>query len=143
MSVLGYPARLVAGELQRAVYTRLTGDQVLSAMAPVFDHVPEDATRPYVTLGEAIETPVGAHDRYGRSVLLVLHVWSDQDGMTEATTIANRLVELLDHQAEELEVAGHRVVSARFVDAAPQRDPDQRIRHVPVRFRVQTEQQQA
>jgi hypothetical protein len=136
------PAGYAAGALQRALYARLAGDPVLvAAGCGVWDDVPEDAAMPYLTLGEAVEVPSSSHDRPGRQVLVTLHVWSRYRGMAEANAVAGRVVELLDHQQRQIPVAGHHLVAFRFVDAVPQRDPDPLIRHVPVRFRAETFQE--
>lgn len=129
-------------EVQQAIYDRLTGDATLGALiAGVFDHVPEGTAYPYVTLGEVITTPDNRHGGFGRSVVATLHVWTQARGFAEALAIEARLVELLDHQA--LPLAGHHTVSVRYefsqtlTDPAPPGD----IRHIPIRFRITTEQE--
>ncbi len=108
-------------------------------LAGVYDHVPETARRPYVVLGEAIETPDNTHDGFGRIVVATLHVWSDYRGHAEQLAICDRLVRLLDHSRQEL--AGHRCISIRHELTQPLRDPDPKIRHLSVRFRITTEQE--
>jgi hypothetical protein len=137
-------ARAVGAPLQKALYATLSADEplrVLLGRPAVFDHVPETKRYPYVTIGEALETPDNAHGQFGRNVLLTVHVWSDQRGFLQGQQIVDRLVQLLDHQRGALAIQGHRVVSIRFENAEPVRDPDPDIRHVPVRFRVITEQE--
>lgn len=126
--------------LQTALYERLAADQTLAGMVQgVFDHVPEPVAYPYVVVGEAVETPRNHHGGYGREVLATLHVWSAYRGFAEALRIAARLVELLDHR--DLAAAGHATVAVRHEQTLTLRDPDPKIRHVPVSFRVVTEQQ--
>ncbi len=127
-------------EIQTAIYRRLTGDATLTALVTgVLDDVVESQAHPYVVLGEAIETPDNAHNRFGRQVVATLHVWSRFRGFSQALAIAGRLVELLDHQPMTL--TGHVVVSVRHEFTQTLRDPDPEIRHVPVRFRITTEQE--
>lgn len=126
--------------VQQAFYDRMTGDPTLMAMAGVWDYVPENASHPYVVLGEAIETPRNAHGEFGRETVETLHVWSRSRGFSEALTILSRLVELFDHQP--LTVDGQDMISVRYEFSQALRDPDPEIRHIPIRFRVTTEQQQ-
>ena len=139
MSLPG-PARSVLGLLQAALYTRLSEDEQLVDELGwgVYDQVPEDASYPYIGLGEAFETPDNDLGSFGRNVLLVLHLWSRYQGYAQATEALDRVVQLLEHQS--LEITGHRVISVHFVDAQTVPDPDPTIRHAPVRFRALTEQ---
>lgn len=130
--------------LQQAIYGRLSGDAELAGLgAAVYDEVPEDAARPYVRLGEATAVPDNAHSQIGWEVTQTLHVWSDYAGHAEATGIAGRIVELLDHQPMT-PAAPHVVTQVRFefsqtlIDPAPPHP-----RHVPVRFRFFTAQQES
>jgi hypothetical protein len=129
-------------EIAQAVYDRLTGDATLMALVTgVFEHVPEGTAHDYVAMGEMLATPANRHNGFGRSVVFTLHVWTQARGFTSARAIEARLLELLDHQA--LAVPGHHVVSVRYefsqtlTDPAPPGD----IRHIPVRFRITTEQE--
>lgn len=127
-----------AAAVQAAVYAAASGAGV--AGGRVYDYVPEPATYPYVSVGEAIETPDNSHGEFGRSVLITVHVWSIYRGFAEALGIARQLVELLDHRP--LTPAGHAAVAVRFEQLQTLRDPDPQVRHVPVQFRVITRQEQ-
>ncbi|MCK9922454.1 DUF3168 domain-containing protein [Frankia sp. AgPm24] len=102
----------------------------------VYDHVPETARMPYITLGEATEIPDNAHDRFGRQTTVTLHIWTTARGYAEGGRIADRTVALLDHR--RLTIPGRRWISTRLemVQALP--DPDPRVRHHVVRFRITT-----
>lgn len=127
------------GPIQEAVYEVLSGDATLDGLVTgVFDEVPEGTAMPYVTIGEALEQPAGAHDRYGRETVLTLHVWTDTRGFARATEITSRLVSLLDHQP--LTISGHHHVVTRYEFSQTLRDPEPHVRHIPIRFRVETEQ---
>lgn len=135
---LGYPARSALLPVQAAIYARL--DSGLSV--PIYDYVDENAPYPYVTVGEATEVDDNTHDTFGREVTHTLHVWSKgRQGFAEVLSIADEITRLLDHDQNELVVAGHRVVSVHLDQILTMRDPDPLIRHAPVRFRVNTEQE--
>lgn len=124
------------GPVQAAVYAVLAADGELAGR--VFDDVPENAVLPYVVVGESIETPDNYHGGFGRQTVEILHIWSDYRGMTEATTLVSRVVALLDHKP--LTVPGRAHISTRFEFTQTLKDPDRpELRHVPVRFRIETE----
>lgn len=133
-------ARTPLLEIQQAVYQRASADSALAALVTgVFDDVPESQAHPYVKLGEAMETPRNTSTEFGREVVITLHVWDRYRGFARCLAIADRLTQLFDHQP--MTVAGHRVVSVRHEFNQTLRDPDPEIRHVPVRFRITTEQE--
>src|SRR5690606_39897822 len=77
---------------------------------PVWDYVPEDQPRPFVTVGEAIETADNVHGRFGRRVVHTLHVWTKgRGGFAEALQIAAELTMLFDHRENDIELEGHRL----------------------------------
>lgn len=130
----------VLGPLQVALHTVLTGDATLMARLAgdgIFEYVPEGQGFPYVVVGEAVETPDGAHDRFGADTVQTLHIWSAYHGWKEAQEIKGDLMRLLDHQ--ELTITGHHTVAVRFMQAVSMRDSDQDLRHVAIRFAVVTE----
>lgn len=135
-------ARSVLKPLQAGVYKRMTEDATLMELATggVHDQVPEDKSRPFIQIGDAVETPANSHDRFGRSVLVTFVVWTEYAGTAQAAEIVDRIVQLFDHQRRQLTVEGHRVCSIRHTQAQPLRDPDPRFRQIPVAFRVITEQ---
>jgi len=123
--------------IQQAAYTRLNTDPALAGK--IFDEVPEGTPHPYVVIGDAVESMGGSHSEYGSDVMVDFHVWSAYRGFLEGVDLGAKIVELLDHQP--LDVEGHRVIVVRHAQTMPLRDPDPRIRHVSVRFRVITEQE--
>lgn len=128
----------VLAPIQQAIYTLLAGDATLMGrIAGVHDHVTEGTAFPYVVLGEVVETPQGAHDRYGSRTVVTLHIWSDYHGWKEALQIKGDLMRLLDHQT--LTVAGHDFVRCHHEQTVTLRDPDADLRHVACRFALETE----
>lgn len=129
---------------QKAVYARLSSSDSLTSRAGVYDHVPEDADHPYVTVGEGTEVPFDAHDRRGASLTLTLHVWSRYRGYREALDILADVDRLLDQRggADPLQVDGHRRVFTRRESYNTTTDPDPDIRHVPATYRIDLEEEQ-
>lgn len=135
--------------IQTAMHTRAATDVPLGGLVArntvanalwtgVYDDVPENAAHPYVQTGEAIETPRNTVAELGSEVVVTWHVWAKARGFKSGLEIANRLRVLFDHQP--LVVAGHTVISVRHEMTETLRDPDPEIRHLPVRFRITTEQ---
>ena len=132
-------------EVQSAVYALLGGDDGVLVVTDgeeelgvdVLDDVPEDAGYPRIVIGEATSTPANAHDRFGHRSTITLHVWSAYHGYREALLIADAIIAELDH--EPLEVDGFAVVSLRHEQTVTMRDADPDIRHVPMRFAIETE----
>lgn len=136
------PARRPMADIQTALYQRLTAPGA-DLGAAVYDYVPEGdaAAWPYVTIGEAIETPANAHDYLGRDTTIYLHVWSRYRGFAEANGVANRLTALLDHRPDALDLGpGQYVTSIRFEFSQTLRDENPEVRHVAIRFRIRTAQ---
>lgn len=127
--------------VQTALYTRLKGDSTLMGLVTgVYDYVPETAVYPYIVIGEAIETPRNAHDRYGRQTVVTLHVWDQYKGFKRVLQIGARIQALLDHQPLTLTGLAH--VATRYEFGQPLTDPEPPgdIRHLVLRYRIVTEQ---
>ena len=129
-------ARRPAAGIQRALYQRLT-----AAGLAVYDHVDETAEGVYVTIGEiSTESARNAHDRYGRDTTVRVHVWDRQRTWDRVNAAADRITELVDHQP--MTVPGHHVVSVTFEFGQNLWDENPEIRHVALRFRITTEQEE-
>lgn len=129
-------ARRPAAGVQKALYQRLT-----AAGLAVYDHVDETAEGVYVTIGEiSTESARNAHDRFGRDTTVWVHVWDRQRTWDRANAAADDVVRLVDHQP--MTVPGHHVVSVKFEFGQNFWDEDPEIRHVALRFRVTTEQEE-
>ncbi|WP_240802402.1 DUF3168 domain-containing protein [Streptomyces sp. A0642] len=127
--------------LQGAVLALLQGDSDLSALVSgVYDYVPETAAYPFVVIGEAIETPANAHDRFRRETVMTLHVWSQHRGHSQGLGIAARITALLDHQPLTIPGLAHVVTRYEFSQTLTDPEPPGDIRHVVLRYRVITEQ---
>lgn len=120
-------------ELQKQLFVALDGD----ISASVYDHVPEDVSMPWVTIGEVFGVPDNWHGGFGWDILATIHVWTKSLGFKSALDIVNEIIPILDHKRASLALPGSwSVVSIRFVSLSTMRDPDPEIRHVPVQFRI-------
>lgn len=126
-------ALLPLNELQQEMYNALNGE----ISASVYDNVPENVSKPWVTIGEATGVPDNWHGGFGWDVLATVHVWTKSRGFKTALDIAAEIVAILDHKLDALDFSSSwYVVSIRLVQVQTMRDPDPEIRHVPVQFRV-------
>lgn len=127
--------------IQRGIFAALVADESLAELVDgrVYDHVPENAVYPYVTVGEAIAAPDNTLDGYGADTVAVVHVWSEYRGFVEPNAIGGLVVGILDRQPMRIE--GHRVVAVRWKQTTPMKDPNPRVRHTVVRLQVVTEQE--
>jgi hypothetical protein len=126
-------------ELQKQLFLALDGD----ISASVYDNVPEDASRPWVTIGEVFGVPDNWHGGFGWDILTTIHVWTQSLGFKPALDIVNEIIPILDHKRASLVLPDSwYVVSIRFVQLSTMRDPDPEIRHVPVQFRIVIHQQE-
>lgn len=120
-------------EVQKQLYVALSGD----ISASVYDNVPENTSKPWVTIGEAFGIPDNWHGGFGWDILATVHVWTKSLGFKSALDIAAEIISILDHKRSSLAMpASWSVVSIRFVSLSTLRDPDPEIRHVPVQFRI-------
>jgi hypothetical protein len=133
------------GPLQAAVVTRLKADAALVALlkgqAAVYDQPPETVPIYYVRVGDFLSIPDNDHGGYGREITMTLHVWTKYRGNKVGQDISARIIKLLDHQGDALNLVGHRVVSIRHEFDQALTDPDPEIRHHVLRFRVVTAQE--
>lgn len=130
--------------VQGAFHERLTASPELTALITgVYDQVPETAAYPYIVLGESTEIPDNRLSGLGRQTTHTLHIWSQYAGYAQALAVLAVVVALFDHQP--LTVPGLHHVSTQFEFCQTLTDPSPpgNLRHVPVRFRVRTEQQPA
>lgn len=134
--------------LQKAFVARLKADgalaTLLGAVDRIVDQPREGMPYPYVRVGDTLSTPDNDLTTFGRNVLETLHIWSRYRGNKPGQDIADRCVQLLDHQAAALSALlaadGHKVISIRAEFDQALTDPDPEIRHHVLRFRVETAQ---
>jgi hypothetical protein len=126
-------------EAQSAIYRVLSTDPVLATQygAEVYDDVPDNATFPYVVLGEWTETDVPSDFRtIGRNSTVTIHIWSRASGMKEVQNIAGRVIQILERQP--LQLTTHQWEDTRYEFFNTLRDADGMSRHGVLRFRVRS-----
>jgi hypothetical protein len=83
-------------ELQKAVYSRLSNDSVLTAMVTgVFDEISENQPLPFVQIGDDTVNPYDSKTHNGEDSTLTLHVWSAGPGKTEAKKIMDAVLQAM------------------------------------------------
>ena len=131
-----------ADALQAGVYALLSADATLTALAGVYDGVPETAEPAWVIIGEMTSLPDGVHGTEGRQTSATIHSWTRSDGFKPTNEIGARVVALLWHQHAALDaaVAGHKVWRVDHEFAQTLDDPEPHLRHRVDRFRIWTSQ---
>jgi hypothetical protein len=129
--------------LQAGIYAILSGDATLTALANVYDGVPEGDDPAWVIIGETLSAPDGVHGLEGRQTSFTIHTWARAHGFAPVNTIGARVVALLWHRHTELsaEVAGHRVWRVDHEYSQTLRDPEPDLRHRVDRFRIWSHQE--
>lgn len=126
--------------VQAAVKAKLLADATFTASAGtrVYDHVPDQATFPYVTIGESTAIPFDTKDLTGMEQTVTLHVWSRYRGRKEAKEIMKAMYDVLNRGT--LSVSGHSFHDCLFEFADTFEDPDGLTYHGVQRFRVTTQE---
>ena len=122
--------------LQTTIYSTLSGDNTLTNTlgAGVFDEVLDNATYPFVSLGEETAIDYSTKDLNGGEFTINIHVWSQYKGSKQTKEIMDRVHDLL-HDSN-LSVSGFNLVNLRFEFSDILRDPDGVTRDGVLRFRA-------
>lgn len=125
--------------LQQAIYSALLADTGLSALVinRIYDDVPQNATFPYVTLGEVTVREWSTASDVGAEHSLVLHAWSRAHGRKEVKEILGAISNVLDQTV--LTVIGFQLINLQFVSADMRREKDGETYHGIIRLRAITE----
>ena len=125
-------------EVQTAIMAKCTGDATLMAMITgVFDFgaVVEGQTFPYITIGDAMETPLNAFGRRGYMAQHSVHIWDNSLGFDTCLRILDRLNTLLDQT--KLTLSSQSNVFCLYNGCHLLNDPGiYDIRHVPVKYDI-------
>lgn len=104
-------------EVQRALYTKLSGDGVLMGLVSgVYDSVPQNTALPYVVIGNGNQNIRPAESAVIAECALRLEVWTEAGGRKMALTILSRLHALL--HLGTLTVTGYQLVMLRVEQAS-------------------------
>ena len=122
--------------LQTTIYSTLSGDNTLTNTlgAGVFDEVVENASYPFVALGEETAIDYSTKDLDGGEFTINIHVWSQYKGSKQTKEIMDRIHDLLHDSS--LSVSGFNLANLRFEFSDILRDPDGITRHGVMRFRA-------
>jgi hypothetical protein len=118
------------GNLQAAIYTRL--DSQLTV--PVYDHVPQDAAFPYVTIGDDTSVQWDTDTNKGSTDTLTIHAWSRFAGRSQVKAIMKSIYSAL--HIYNLDITGASTVLCQWEFGETFLDPDGVTRHGVMRFRI-------
>lgn len=133
---------MTGDKIQGALYAALSGSTALAAVmggaVRVFDHVPDGARFPYLTIGDEQSIDDGTDCGEASEVFADVHVWSrdDAQGRVEAKRIAAIVRPLL---AQRLPVPPDTIVVGEFRSARHFMDPDGQTAHGVLTFRYLVE----
>lgn len=134
--------------IQVAVRGILADDAPLTALlggaGRVVDGPSETAPKPYVVVGEHLSISDDDLTSYGAETTETLHVWTQSSSNKPGEDISARVHTLLHNQSAALSArlaaAGFRCVKIRNEFSQALKDPDPKLRHHVLRFRVVTAQ---
>lgn len=131
-------SRSALAPVQKAVYETLHGDSGLTALAEVYDEVPEGTAFPYIELGDFIETADDTLGEIGRQVTVGIDVWSQSPGYMQIEAIGEELLRLLD-EGQPADPTGWHVVDSVYFQGGLTREGDGITRHGRFEFRILVE----
>lgn len=118
-----------ADNLQRAIYTALTGDVALMALiVDVYADIPQpdepetDADFPYVVIGKDALSDASTKTDDGVSAVAQIDVWSRENNYTEAKAVGSAVYNVL--QKGDLTITGADHIATRAIGANYSVDPD-------------------
>lgn len=124
-----------SSQFQSALYAKLSGDATLMGMvSAIYDHVPETAIFPYISMGEIDARDSSTFGKDGQIMTATLHIWSRQRGRKEAQQIMARIHDLL-HKGT-LNVSGAEFAGSYYDFSAVILDGDGLTYHGIARYRA-------
>lgn len=127
-------------DLQKSIYAALADNGPLTAVLGaerIFDAPPQAAAFPYVVIDQMQVRDWSTGTERGAEHVLMLHVWSRNEGKREIYEIADATREALD--GAELSLDDHRLINLAHQYSDLRRDEDGKTYHGIVRFRAVTE----
>ncbi len=131
-----------AAELQKAIFSALSGDAELAALlggVRIFDQAPANVAFPYITFGRTSMYDWSTGTESGTEQLFTLHIWSKAKGKKETLDIMELARARLDDASLPLD--GHHLVNIRLEFAEARHEDDLSVHHGLLRFRAVTEQE--
>jgi Protein of unknown function (DUF3168) len=130
--------------LQRGVYQALTGSLDLTRLlggVRVYDHAPQSAPYPFITLGQSVIRDWSTGTEDSAEYNLTFHIWSRSGGKKQVHEIIETIKDVLPDQP--LMLPDHHLINLRHEFSEARLDPDGDTFHGVVRYRVVTEPAQA
>jgi len=137
-------AEVASWALQRGVYQALAGSLDLTTLlggVRVYDHAPQAAPYPFITLGQSVIRDWSTGTEDGAKHTLTLHVWSRTGGKKQVLEIIEAIKAVLHDQP--LMLPDHHLINLRHEFSEARLDPDGDTFHGIVRYRAVTEPAQA
>jgi hypothetical protein len=137
-------AEVASWALQRGVYQALAGSLDLTTLlggVRVYDHAPQSAPYPFITLGQSAVRDWSTGTEDGAEHNLTLHVWSRSGGKKQVQDIIEEIKSALHDRP--LSLVDHHLVNLRNEFSEVRPDPDGDTFHGIVRYRAVTEPAQA
>lgn len=122
--------------LQAAIYAQLAASDLMNSISGIYDHVPEGAAFPYITVGEAMSQDWSSNSFSGQEHRLTLHAWSREAGRKQVKELLGQIHAVLHEQS--VIVTGHKLVSLRYEFSETFKDPDGLTHQGVIRFRAVT-----
>lgn len=121
--------------LQKMIYSALTGDAQLSAVVVgVFDYVPEADNMPYIQIGDDTLKDWNTMDFNGKQAACTIHCWSRLEGRSECKTIQGHVQRILS--TGQLSLLNAVLVLFQLEFETTITDPDGVTQHGVQRFRA-------
>lgn len=99
-----------------AVYGALSTAPSVTALAPVYNNVPQGTARPYLVIENPTEVPWNTMGEFGKDVTLQLHAVVETAGDLAALRLLNAAIAVLDYAKPLL--ADHQCVSLKYEHGA-------------------------
>lgn len=129
-----------ASALQKAIFTRLSGDAALTALVGanrITDRRLAEPASPLVVISGIDSTDHSTATDAGEEHVVTLEAWSEAEGHREVQAIAAAVREALHDAA--LTLAGHHLVLLLHRDTRLKREGKSRFHRAQMRFRAVTE----
>lgn len=121
--------------VQTIVFQELNASSEIGAeVTGIYDQAPEDATFPYITVGESTHNEFDTVDTLGDVATITVHVWSRYRGKKETKEIQALIYNVL-HRAN-VTYSGFRRISIDWENSQTFIDQDGLTRHGVQTFRI-------
>ena len=121
--------------VQKAIYAVLVGANICDGR--VYDHVPQEATFPFVRIGEMTATTADVIGNNGAVEFIDLHTWArDQRGQKETKEIMAAMHDALHTQ--QFAIAGKQFALAEVIGQRTLLDPDGVTYHGVLTVRIES-----